>query len=63
MNNSNTRHRTAHDPTPSAADWRNCPNCGEQAFYARAADRYVHADGSSNRECWLALSRGTHQQQ
>ena len=35
-----------------------CPVCGRDAHYLRIADRYCHADGSTNFDCWLALSRG-----
>lgn len=35
-----------------------CPNCGTRSVYVRSLDRYVHEDGSENRTCWLAISRG-----
>lgn len=35
-----------------------CPACGVDAYYCREADRFVHADGSENRECWLAVITG-----
>ncbi|MEU0977971.1 hypothetical protein [Streptomyces griseus] len=35
-----------------------CPACQQPAAYTRELDRYVHTDGSDNRPCWLALSRG-----
>lgn len=34
-----------------------CPVCGESALYATDLDRYVHIDGSSNRDCWVELAR------
>lgn len=35
-----------------------CPICAAESSYFRELDRYVHYDGSDNRPCWLALSRG-----
>jgi len=35
-----------------------CPACGQAAVYVRALDQYMHEDGSSNRLCWLRISRG-----
>jgi hypothetical protein len=35
-----------------------CPACSAVAYYIRDVDRYFHADGSSNRPCWRAITRG-----
>lgn len=35
-----------------------CPVCGVPSYYARVSDRFVHEDGSANRDCWLAILRG-----
>ncbi|QJS13219.1 hypothetical protein HKX69_30035 [Streptomyces argyrophyllae] len=35
-----------------------CPVCKADVVYVRCLDRYVHEDGSDNRKCWLAVSRG-----
>ena len=35
-----------------------CPACKADSVYVRSLDRYVHEDGSNNRPCWLACSRG-----
>lgn len=35
-----------------------CPACHARSVYVRSLDRYVHEDGSDNRPCWLAISRG-----
>jgi hypothetical protein len=35
-----------------------CPVCKTEVVYSRSLDRYVHYDGSDNRKCWLAVSRG-----
>lgn len=45
-------------PSPTTAT-TSCPSCRVPSHYVRDLDRYVHADGSSNRTCWLALARGT----
>lgn len=35
-----------------------CPACGVESLYAREQDRYIHADGSNNRDCWAQISQG-----
>jgi hypothetical protein len=35
-----------------------CPSCGKPSHYSEAADRFVHSDGSANRLCWVAITRG-----
>ncbi|SIA66127.1 Uncharacterised protein [Mycobacteroides abscessus subsp. abscessus] len=35
-----------------------CRACGRPAWYVPRPDRFFHADGSDNRTCWLAYSRG-----
>ncbi|SHU27990.1 Uncharacterised protein [Mycobacteroides abscessus subsp. abscessus] len=35
-----------------------CEACGRAAWYVPRPDRFFHADGSDNRTCWLAYSRG-----
>ena len=35
-----------------------CPCCGGESIYSRDLDRYLHLDGTGNRECWVAISRG-----
>lgn len=35
-----------------------CPACKAESVYVRSLDRHVHYDGSDNRACWLACSRG-----
>lgn len=35
-----------------------CPACNSESIYVRYLDRYVHEDGSDNRSCWRAISRG-----
>lgn len=35
-----------------------CGACGRAAWFVPQADRFFHADGSENRTCWLAYSRG-----
>jgi hypothetical protein len=42
------------DDTPGAR----CPACSLDAIYTRELDRYFHADGTDNRDCWCAMSRG-----
>ncbi|MCX4699527.1 hypothetical protein [Streptomyces sp. NBC_01373] len=44
-------------PPPSLAS-ATCPACSASAYYFRELDRYVHADGSGNFSCWLAIGRG-----
>jgi hypothetical protein len=39
-------------------DGLRCAACGEPAFYVRPIDRYVHADGRLNDECWLRYTQG-----
>lgn len=46
-----TRQAVVHDVVP-------CPVCSVDSAYSRELDRYVHYDGSNNRACWLAASRG-----
>jgi hypothetical protein len=33
-----------------------CPACGRESVYVRDLDRFLHLDGSGNRECWCAIS-------
>lgn len=35
-----------------------CPACRAPSVRVRSLDRYVHENGSDNRPCWLAISRG-----
>lgn len=35
-----------------------CPACRSASFYHRGMDRYVHTDGSDNRDCWRRLTEG-----
>lgn len=35
-----------------------CPVCGSRSIYSRRLDRFLHADGSDNDACWLAILRG-----
>ncbi|MFP8882619.1 hypothetical protein [Streptomyces mangrovi] len=35
-----------------------CPACTADSIYVHQLDRYVHLDGSANRPCWLAITRG-----
>jgi hypothetical protein len=35
-----------------------CPVCGGQSVLLRDLDRYLHTDGSNNRDCWAAIHRG-----
>lgn len=35
-----------------------CPACGKPSGYVSDLDRYSHMDGSENRACWLAATRG-----
>lgn len=35
-----------------------CGACGAPAWFVPQADRFLHADGSDNRLCWAAYSRG-----
>jgi predicted ATP-dependent serine protease len=35
-----------------------CPHCASWSIYLRDEDRYLHVDGTPNRECWAAISRG-----
>jgi hypothetical protein len=35
-----------------------CPACGKLSTYSRGEDRYIHIDGTDNRPCWAAISRG-----
>jgi hypothetical protein len=35
-----------------------CPACERPSFYHRELDRYFHVDGTTNRQCWCAISRG-----
>lgn len=56
------RHATA-DPLMPEYRWIDgstlpCPACGAPAQYVAELDRYVHADGSGNAPCWLAVVRG-----
>jgi hypothetical protein len=45
-----------NDPTHPAKV--TCPACGKQSAYVAELDRFSHYDGSDNRPCWLAVSRG-----
>jgi len=55
-------------PLDNPRGWRyigdavTCPVCGRRSFYSRGEDRFVHSDGSANRHCWVALSRGDEHQ-
>lgn len=42
----------------SVVDAVPCPACSAASSYVREMDRYVHSDGSENRACWLAITRG-----
>jgi hypothetical protein len=33
-----------------------CPVCGGPSIYVPAHDRYFHADGGNNRQCWEVIS-------
>lgn len=44
---------------PRGATRDACPVCKQAATYARELDRYIHADGTDNRACWVTLARGT----
>jgi hypothetical protein len=35
-----------------------CPVCGQSSIYSRRLDRYMHADGTDSRDCWVAISSG-----
>lgn len=35
-----------------------CRACGGEAVYSSIWDRFFHIDGTSNRECWAAVSSG-----
>lgn len=35
-----------------------CPACRAESFYHRGMDRYVHADGSGNQDCWWRITSG-----
>jgi hypothetical protein len=35
-----------------------CPACGKLSSYSHGEDRYIHIDGTDNRPCWAAMSRG-----
>lgn len=34
-----------------------CPACGQPSIYTWALDRFVHIDGTDNRDCWYRLIR------
>jgi hypothetical protein len=41
------------------APWKaHCPACATPSRLVAAMDRYVHLDGTVNRSCWLAITRG-----
>lgn len=35
-----------------------CHVCGAKSIYHPVIDRHFHTDGSDNRECWGAITRG-----
>lgn len=54
-------------PVVGAKVWRHtdgtgaahpCPVCDLPAYLLDELDRFVHADGSANAECWRAMSLG-----
>ncbi len=51
-------------PLDNPRGWRHvgdvvaCPVCSRRSVYSRELDRFFHLDGSANRFCWVAISRG-----
>lgn len=35
-----------------------CPVCSAPATFVASLDRFVHSDGSSNRDCWWVATLG-----
>jgi hypothetical protein len=51
-------------PLDNSRGWRlvgdvvACPVCERRSVYNRDQDRFFHCDGTDNRQCWCAISRG-----
>jgi hypothetical protein len=52
-------------PLDNPRGWRrhvgdavSCPACSRRSVYSRELDRFFHLDGTANRFCWVAISRG-----